>query len=315
LEANKFKHDSDDNTRLYTFSKHLEYNSKADTWFRDELASNQKDTWDKLVTKFNRKWPATAKVEPTKAELQQRLLKVKLKDEEVGLKVGDDEDDQIWSHVDWAQRVRELAEDIGDTQGLLISIVRNNLSVSIRSLLPNDISTWARFCDGVCDISIDRLGDEIEHNNSLKSTNDTIANLTISSQSTTPRYNTPTSNYQHTPYRTPFHRYQPTAEPQTPSPPTRQAATTPANLNTPATLPAPRARNTLPTPYTPTPTPFASRSNADNALTPAQAPATPFTTGKSGYEDLARQAIANNRPYPNTDEGRHLHTIAMAAWK
>ncbi|KIM72312.1 hypothetical protein PILCRDRAFT_16241 [Piloderma croceum F 1598] len=104
LEANKFKHDSDDNTRLYTFSKHLEYNSKADTWFRDELIATQKDTWAKLVTEFNRKWPAVAKVEPTKAELQQKLLEVKLKDEEVGLKVGDDEDDQVWSHVDWAQR-------------------------------------------------------------------------------------------------------------------------------------------------------------------------------------------------------------------
>jgi hypothetical protein len=313
LEANKFKHDSDDDTRLYTFSKHLEYNSKADTWFRNELAPAQKDTWDKLVTEFNRKWPAVAKVEPTKAELQQKLLEIKLKDEEVGLKVGDDEDDQVWSHVDWAQRVRELAEDVGDTQGLLISIVRNNLPVSIRSLLPNDISTWPRFCDGVCNISLDRLGDEIERNNYLKSTNDAIANLTISSQPTTPRYNPPTTNYQRTPYRTPFHRYQPAAEPQTPSPPTQQTTTTPANLNAPTTPSAPRARNMLPTPYTPTP--FASRSNADNALTPAQAPATPFATGKLGYEGLAQQSITNNRPYPNTDEGRRLYIAAMAAWK
>ena len=61
--------------------------------------------WDRLVIEFNRKWPAVAKVEPTKAELQQKLLEVKLKDKEVGLKVGDDEDDQVWSHVDWAQRV------------------------------------------------------------------------------------------------------------------------------------------------------------------------------------------------------------------
>ena len=221
LEANKFQHDSDDNTRLYIFSKHLEYNSKADIWFKDELTPAQRDTWDRLTTEFNIKWPAVAKVEPTKAELQQKLLEVRLKDEDVGTKVGDDEDDQIWSHVDWAQRVRELADDIGDTQGLLISIVRNNLPVSIRSLLPNDISTWARFCDGVCNISIDRLGDEIERNNYLKSTGDAIANLTISSQPIAPRYsNTPTPNYQRTPYRTPYHRYQPAAEPQTPSPPT-----------------------------------------------------------------------------------------------
>jgi len=89
--------------------------------------------------------------------------------------------------------------------------------------------------------------------------------------------------------------------------------TTPTNLNAPTTPSAPRARGILPTPYTPTP--FASRSNADNAFAPAQAPATPFTTGKSGYETLAQQAIANNRPYLNTDDGRRLYTAAMAAWK
>jgi hypothetical protein len=207
LEANKFQHDSDDDTRLYIFSKHLEYSSKADTWFKNELAPAQRDTWDKLVAEFNIKWPAVAKVKPTKAELQQKLLEVKLKDEDVGIKVGDNEDNQVWSHVDWAQRVRELAEDIGDAHGLLISIVRNNLLVSICSLLPNDISTWAKFCDGVCNM-IDRLGDEIECNNYLKSTSNAIANLTISSQPLAPRYNnTPAPSYQRTPYRTPYHRY------------------------------------------------------------------------------------------------------------
>ncbi|KIM71668.1 hypothetical protein PILCRDRAFT_16840 [Piloderma croceum F 1598] len=219
LEANKFKHDSDDDTCLYTFSKHLEYNSKANMWFRDELTPTQKDTWDKLITEFNRKWSAIAKVEPTKAKLQQKLLEIKLKNKE-------------------AQRVSELAEDIGDMQGLLISIIHNNLLVSICSLLPNDISTWPRFCDGVCNISLDHLGDEIECNNYLKSTNDTITNLTISSQLAT-HYNPPTTNYQCTPYCTPFHRYQPMAKPQTPSPPMQQTTTTPMNLNAPTTPSAP----------------------------------------------------------------------------
>jgi hypothetical protein len=314
LEANKFKHDSDDETRLYIFSKHLEFNSKADTWFKNDLTPMQKDTWDKLVTEFDRKWPAVAKVEPTKAELQQRLLEVKLKDEDIGLKVGDDEDDQVWSHVDWAQRVRELAEDVGDTQGLLISIVRNNLPVTIRSLLPNDISTWTRFCDGVCNISIDRLGDEIERSNYLKSTNDAIANLTLSSHSPVQRYNnTITPSHQRTPYRTPYHRYQPAAEQQTPSPPMRQATTTPAATTISPAPTTPRAQGNLPTPHTPTP--FAARSNAGNTFATAQAPATPFATGKSGYESLALQSIANNPPYPNTDEGRRLYTAALTTWK
>ena len=312
LEANKFKFNLDDDTRLYIFSKHLEFDSKADLWFRNELIPTQKNTWDRLVAEFNTKWPAVTKVEPTKAELQQRLLEVKLKDEDVGSKVGDDEDDQIWSHVDWAQRVRELAEDVGDTQGLLISIIRNNLPVAIRTLLPNDISTWTKFCDGVCNISIDRLGDEMERNSYLKSTNDAITNLTLSSPAL--RYNsTSTPGYQRTPYCTPYHRYLPATEPQTPSPPARQTTTIPSTPTAPSKPTTPRAQGNLPTPFTPTP--FAARSNAGNAFAAPQTPAPPFATGKSGFEGLAQQAIANNSPYPNTDEGRRLYTTALATWK
>lgn len=119
-------------------------------------------------------------------------------DDKIGRKIGDNEDDQVWSHVDWAQRVGILADKIRDSNGLLISIICNNLPLAIRTLLPNNISTWDKFCQGICDILIDHLSNEVDCNNALKSTSMAIANLLIAS--------TPTPQHQcTTPYCTPYH--------------------------------------------------------------------------------------------------------------
>ena len=300
LEGTKFKHDSDDKSRIYTFSKYLDYGSKADTWFTSELTAADKASWADLVKAFNKKWPPLVKVLPTKSEKQAELLELKLGEDEIGRKIGDDEDDQVWSHVDWAQRVGVLADEIGDSNGLLISIVRNNLPLAIRTLLPNDISTWDKFCQGICNISIDRLSDEVDRDNILKSTGTAIAHLSIASTPTPQRQRT-------TPYRTPYHRFQPAPEPQTPSPAPRPTA---PNTSTPTT-PARAAGNTQPF----TPSPFASRSSAGNTLVATQVHATPFATGKSGFMALAQQAIDKNKPYPKTDEGFRKYNTALASWR
>ena len=88
-----FKHDMDDKSRVYTFSKYLEYGSKVDTWFTTELTVANKSLWASLTSAFNRKWPLLVKVQPKLAERQAELLDLKLADKEVGRKIGDDEDD------------------------------------------------------------------------------------------------------------------------------------------------------------------------------------------------------------------------------
>jgi hypothetical protein len=162
LEGAKFRYDTPDEQRLYTFSKHLEYGSKAHIWWRDELTLPNKTTWAALEAAFHAKWPPIARAQPTMEEKQAKLFELKLTEDEVGTKVGDDEDDQVYSHIDWVQKVLTIAEDIEDDKGMLISIARNNLPLSIRTLLPNDISTWEKFTDGVSNISISRLTDEVD---------------------------------------------------------------------------------------------------------------------------------------------------------
>jgi hypothetical protein len=307
LEGSKFKYDTADEHRIYTFSKHLEYGSKAHSWWNNELAPNDKSTWVALEAAFHKKWPPIARAQPTMEEKQAKLFELKLTEDEVGTKVGDDEDDQIYSHVDWAQKVLVIAEDIEDDKGMLISVARNNLPLSIRTLLPNDISTWEKFTEGVCDISISRLTDEVDRGRTLRATTDAIANLTISQPTPTSRF-TP---YTRTPYRTPYQRIQPTA----PVEPLNQ--TTPRQPATP--IPTPTTPNT-PNPRTNTSSdPFGGTTARANISAP-RFPATPGSPlanrggGGGGYAKLAQQAVEDNLPYADTDDGRQKYQAAVTAW-
>jgi hypothetical protein len=232
-------------------------------------------------------------------EKQAKLHNLKLTEGEVGTRVGDDEDDMMYSHMDWAHKVQAIAEEIEDDKGMLIPIARANLPLSIRTLLPNNISTWDKFVDGVCSISISRLMDEVDRDKTLQATTTAIASLVISQPSPTPRYN---STLQCTPYRTPYQRSQP-VEPQEPPTPKPTAAP-----NIPPSTPNPRAN-----------TPIDSlggstlRATTGNPRFPAT-PASPSANRGSGYVKLAQQAASDNIPYPNTDDGLQKYQTAITAW-
>ena len=303
LEGSKFKYDTPDEHRLYTFSKHLEYGSKAHIWWRDELAAPDKASWAALEAAFHRKWPPIARAQPTMEEKQAKLFELKLTEDKVGTKVGDDEDDQVYSHIDWAQRVLAIMEDIEDDKGMLISIACSNLPLSIRTLLPNDISTWEKFMEGVSNILISRLTDEVDRDRSLRATTDAVANLTISQPIPTPRF-TP---YTRTPYRSPYQRTQPTpAEPQE-QPTPRQ----PAQPATP--IPPPTTPNNRTNAPTDTYGGTTARATSNIPHFPA-VPGSPLANRSSGYTKLAQQAVEDNIPYPDTDEGRQNYQTAITIW-
>ena len=312
LEGTKFKHDTDDKSRVYTFSKYLEYGSKADTWFMTELTVANKSSWASLTSAFNRKWPPSVKVQPKPAERQAELLDLKLADEEVGRKIGDDEDDQVWSHVDWAQRVKVLTSEISDTNGLLIPIVHGNLPLPIHTLLPNDITTWDKFCQGVCDISMDHHSDEVDCNNKLKMTTSVLSHLSVSSSPNIQCYNTTLTYQCNTQQRTPYNHFQSTLDPQMPSPAPHNTLGNPSTSTVAvATLTTPCAKGFN---AAFTPLPFGSCSNADNTLVGTRMMTTPSATTKGGFMALVHQAIEKNIPYPNVEEGLHKYNTAIAAW-
>jgi hypothetical protein len=213
--------------------------------------------------------------------------------------VGDEEDDMLYSHIDWAHKVQAIAEEIEDDKGMLIPIARANLPLSIRTLLPNDISTWDKFIEAVCAISISRLMDEVDRDKTLQATTTAVANLAISQLSPTARYN-PT--FQRTPYRTPYQRAQPTEPQEPPTPkPTTSITVTPST---------PNPRNN---------TPFESfggstlRATMGNTRIPA-IPSSPLANRGGAYVKLAQQATNDNLPYPTTDDGRQRYQTAITAW-
>jgi hypothetical protein len=256
LKGSKFKYDTPDPQRIYTFSKHLEYGNKADIWFK-ALSPNKRDTWAHLKAAFHTKWPPLVQVVPTMEELQTEFFALALTDEELGLKVGPVEGEQVYTHIDWALRVEVLAGNISDDKGLLIPSARLNLPVAVCTLLPNDIATWPKFTAAVCDVSLSCLTDESLRDRQLKAATNAISNL---SMSTPPRFTRPASNIlaYHAPYQclmsTPAVEPSPPAPPTTPRQTPATAPTTPMHSQltpTPRTLPPHMTQSQLPTPDSP----------------------------------------------------------------
>jgi hypothetical protein len=295
LEGSKFKYDTSDPQRIYTFRKHLEYGSKADIWFK-ALVPTEKDTWDHLEAAFHTKWPPLAQTVPTMEELQTEFFALTLTDEELGLKVGPVEGEQVYTHIDWALRVEALAGDIGDDKGLLIPSARLNLPVAIRTLLPNDITTWPKFTAAVCDVSLSRLMDESLRDRQLKAATDAIGNFSILSP---PRFTPPASRIPAP--RTSYQRTTSTTavEPSSPAPPT-----TPRQI--PATAPTTPMRSQL------APTPRALPPHMTRPQLPT--PDSPLANVGGGWANLAQQAVTQNHPFPDTEKGKRDYATAMVDW-
>ena len=300
LEGARFKFDTVDAQRIYTFSKHLEYGSKADIWFK-ALIPADKDTWDHLEVAFHVKWPPLARAVPTMEELQTEFFALALKDEELGLKIGPVEGEQVYTHVDWALRVEALAGDIGDDKGLLIPSARLNLPVAVRTLLPNDIATWPKFTAAVCDISLSRLTDESLRDRQLKAATNAIDNLSVSSP---PRFipSAPQTHAPHAPYQ--CLTSTPAVKPPSPAPPT-----TPRQI--PTTTTTPLRSQLAPTAYALT-TPRALPPHMARPQLPT--PDSPLTNASGRWANLAQQAVKHNHPFPSTEKGKRDYAAAMVDW-
>ena len=74
---------------------------------------------------------------------------------------------------------------------MLIPIARANFLITLGTLLPNDISTWPKFTDGVRGVSLSRLSDQADRDRNTEGSDIT-----------------PNARYI-TPYRTPYDRLQP----------------------------------------------------------------------------------------------------------
>ena len=168
-------------------------------------------------------WPVKAITEKTTAEKQALLDETTLKIGDLGRRVaasvGAEEE---LSHVVWADKVERLANDIPDTNNLLVASTRKKLPKPLLKLIGLKPMTWKELADAVRDITLEELMEKVEEERDLvryalatpntpsKALGTAFQSINIASQTLSP----PSNQYQQTGTtpRAPFNTERPAHE-------------------------------------------------------------------------------------------------------
>lgn len=141
--------------KIEYFTLCLKSRSPAEIWW-DALAPTDKDTWAKVQTEFEKRWPAKPVTAKTTAEKQAMLEGEILKESELGTRISVGGIDE-YTHVVWADKVEKLAANIPDTNNLLVASVRKSLPKTIRRIIGGKTMTWAEFCKAIRDVGHEEI--------------------------------------------------------------------------------------------------------------------------------------------------------------
>ena len=140
----------------------LKAKSPAAAWFVT-LTKAHKASFAVARDAFELRWPVKAITEKTTAEKQTLLDETVLKTGDLGRRVaasiGAEEE---LSHVVWADRVERLADDIPDTNNLLVASTRKKLPKPLLKLVGLKPMTWKDFTDAVRAISLKELMEKVK---------------------------------------------------------------------------------------------------------------------------------------------------------
>ncbi|KAJ7436178.1 hypothetical protein FB451DRAFT_1379095 [Mycena latifolia] len=138
-----------DAEKLEFFELSLKSGSYVKSWY-NKLAATDKDTFPHLVVAFQKQWPEKEMAVREKGELQEELLSLKLRPEEIGVRVEEDGIEE-WGQVHWAVKVAAIAARIED-DGRLIPQVLKNIPDSLLLRLGPKCKTWAELVQTMKDI-------------------------------------------------------------------------------------------------------------------------------------------------------------------
>ncbi|TFY73812.1 hypothetical protein EWM64_g10201 [Hericium alpestre] len=224
------------------FQNYLYKDSPTEDWYKVLIPAAKAD-WPAFETAFCARWKLAKKAVKSSAELQQEMLEYRLREELLGTKVtvGGRE---VWTHVQWAKHMLELAERAGiATSTQNIWLIRCELPDIIKDFVPEMHADWTAFTQAVTNIDISQLRNKVDakrhHDGDLARMSAKVQQLAAQLQ----RFSVLQPQYQ--PAGTPPYRRPPAgpnpvaARPFIPGPP--------ANVNTPPHRDAVRqAMNTLP---------------------------------------------------------------------
>jgi hypothetical protein len=149
----------------------------AEEWY-DTLAAADKASWTALVAAFRLRWPRRAKTQKTpeqkKAELFAEVLHEEkmLEKEEIG-------GSEVYKYIAWADRVDQLATALGDTQGFLVSVMRDALPKALRNVIGTSHTDWTTFTTAVRNVSHTALQSAIDDENRLRNLENAAARQTL----------------------------------------------------------------------------------------------------------------------------------------
>jgi len=145
----------------------LKAKSPAAIWFTTLTKAN-KASFASARDAFELRWPVKAITEKTTAEKQALLDETVLKMGDLGRRVaasvGAEEE---LSHVVWADKVERLAEDIPDTNNLLVVSTRKKLPKPLVKLIGLKPMTWKELADAVRGITLEELMEKVEDERDL----------------------------------------------------------------------------------------------------------------------------------------------------
>jgi hypothetical protein len=149
-----------DKVRFFELS--IKTKSPADAWL-STLTLLDKTSFKTMRAVFELRWPAKPITEKTIAEKQALLDETVLKPSDLGRRVaanlGAEEE---LSHVVWADKVERMANDIPDTNNLLVACTRRKLPKPLLKLVGLKPMTWKQFTNAVRAISLEELMEKIE---------------------------------------------------------------------------------------------------------------------------------------------------------
>lgn len=134
---------------------YLKTGSPAETWFF--RPATPKKAWPAFKAAFEKEFPDVGRAEKTSQDLERELLAMRLRTETLG-KTERYANDDVWTHVIFAQRALDLARRAGIAAGTNnIWQVRDTLPEVVREKVPEKQIDWVTFCDAIKQVDISHI--------------------------------------------------------------------------------------------------------------------------------------------------------------
>ena len=134
---------------------YLKMGSPAEAWFL--RTTTPKKVWPSFKTAFEKEFPDVDRAEKTAQDLERELLAMKLHPDSLG-KTERYANDDVWTHVTFAQRALDLVRCAGIAGGTSnIWQVRDALPNVVREKVPEKQMNWITFCDAIKQVDVGHI--------------------------------------------------------------------------------------------------------------------------------------------------------------